>query len=77
MSLLLLAPLPVTVEHNKNRSDVNSSRDAINSKLNRNITDKQQQQGGVLLADASNQQQTYTRIITSRTSNNSRDVKIT
>jgi hypothetical protein len=37
----------------KNRKDVNGSTDAINSKLTRTITEKQQQQGDVL-ADASN-----------------------
>ncbi len=60
-SLLLLAPLPVTVE--TTRTEVMStacSRDAINSRHNRNIIDKQQHQGDVL-ADASNRR--HTRII--------------
>jgi hypothetical protein len=39
--------------NNKNKSDVNGSTDAINSKQSRTITEKQQQQGDVL-ADASN-----------------------
>ncbi len=52
--------------NNKNRSDVNGSTDAINSKQTRTITDKQQQQGGVL-ADTSNRHMPGT----SRTSNSS------
>jgi hypothetical protein len=45
--------------NNMNRRDVNNSRDAINCGHTRNNTDKQQQQGGVLLADASNRRHTW------------------